>query len=212
MYFFIPFGIFVLSSVAIVWIVVRKFVYLKKLAPETLETSLGDQGGFWEELFPQIADWLKNVNLRKHGVDLLNEFEKLLRKLRLISLKIDALTNRLIHRVRKSTKEHEAILVKEAEKALEEEKISETENNDWNEPAGTPEELKQKEQLLIIEIAKNPKDSQLYKELGNVYMRTGEWEDAKQSFEKAVEFDPADETVKRKLGRVISKIEEQEKI
>ena len=107
----------------------------------------------------------------------------------------------VIYRVRRSTKKHEQILIKEAE--LEEEKLSDFEYNDL----GSDVDLKEKEQLLIIEIAKNPKDTRLYNELGNLYMRTGEYEDAKNSFEKILELEPENEAIRRKLARVLSKLE-----
>jgi len=205
MYFYIPFGIFIVSLIAIIWIISRKFVYLKKLSPEAIEPN-SVEIGFWTEMFPEISSFFRRINLRQHGVTILSEFEKTLRKLRLISMKVDTLTNRLIHRVRKSTKQQEAIIIKAAEKEEEDKPI----DVDLFELGGASrDELKQKEQHLIIEIAKNPKDAPLYKELGSLYMRTGELDDAKQSFEKVIELEPEDEATKRKLGRVISKLEEK---
>lgn len=166
---------------------------------------MGSPESFWIELFPEAVALIKRINLRAFGVESLNEFEKLLRKLRLISLKIDIITNKLIHKVRKETKQQEEILVKEAK--IEEEKKSNGDVSDIIEELGSShDDLKQKEQLLIIEIAKNPKDAQLYRELGNIYMRIGDWNDAKESFEKVIELDPNDDIIKRKLGRVVSKI------
>lgn len=204
MFFFIPFGIFVVAVLAIVWIVSRKFVYLRKLTPETVEETIGSQDSFWVEMFPELAAWFKKVNLRAYSVNFLTEFEKLLHKLRLISMKVNTVTNQLIHRVRKEAKQQEAILSKEA--ALEEEKMAELESETLDDLGNGEEDLKRKEQLLIIEVAKNPRDARLYKELGNVYVRAEEWADARQSFEKALELEPADETTKRKLKRTLSKL------
>lgn len=204
MFFLIPFSIFLAASAAIIWVISRKFVYLKKLAPGTLEETVSTEKNFWAELYPEIAAYLKRVNLRAYGVNALNEFEKFLRKMRLMSMRVDDLTNRLIRRVRKSSQKHGEILEKKA--AAEEEKQAEEENLELEDLGNSQEELKQKEQLLIIEIAKNPKDAQLYKELGTVYMRLENWEDARQSFEKVLELEPGDETTRRKLGRVLGKI------
>lgn len=209
MFFLIPFGIFLAAFAAIIWVIARKFVYLKKLAPETLEETMATEKNFWAELYPEIAAYWKRVNLRAYGVNVLNEFEKFLRKMRLLSMRADDLTNRLIRQVRKSSQKHGEILEKEA--AAEEEKQAEEENLELEDLGNSQEELKQKEQLLIIEIAKHPKDAQLYKELGTVYMRLENWEDARQSFEKVIELDPADEAIKRKLGRALSKIKKEEK-
>ena len=210
MYIILPASLLVGSVAIIVWIVLRKFTYLKRLTPEALEATMGVQDGFFTELFPELTALIRRINLRAYGVNFLTEFEKLLRKFRLISLKIDGLTNRLIHRVRKETKEQVQIL-KET-KIENDEKSNGGDNLDLIDELGdSQEDLRQKEQLLIIEIAKNPKDTQLYKELGTIYMRTGEWEDAKQSFEKVLDLEPDDETTKRRLGRVLSKIEAQAK-
>lgn len=206
MFLILPLSIFIVSVAIIIWVITRKFVYLKKLVPETLVTT-GGQENFWIEMFPEIAGLLRKINLRAFGINFLTEFEKLLRKLRLISMKIDGLTNRLIHRVRKETKEQSEIL-KEA-KLEEEKKTNGADAGDIMEKLGdNSEDLKQKEQLLIIEIAKNPKDVNLYRELGTIYMRIGDFDDAKQSFNKALELEPGNEATERKLRRVLAKIEE----
>ncbi len=75
MYFYIPFGIFAVSVLAIIWIVSRKFVYLKKLEPETIEASSAGVG-FWEEMFPEAIAGLRKIKLRQFGVNILSELEK----------------------------------------------------------------------------------------------------------------------------------------
>ena len=196
MFFWVPFGIFVISLIAIGWIISRKFIYLKKLNPEAIEDSAEIQGGFWEDFFPGLSAFLKNINLREYRLNFLAEFEKFLRKLRLISLKIDTTTNRLIHRVRKSVVHHEGLINGEAAAQVEREIIN-------AEVHGSGErDLKEMEQQLIIEIAKNPKDSQLYKKLGNIYMKTGEWHDAVESFKKALELEPGDDAIRAKLEKL----------
>jgi len=209
MFLLIPLSILIISLALIAWIVSRKFVYLKKLEPETVQTAFeanGSRGNFLAELFPGVAAYFSKSRLQTLRVNFLTEFEKLLRKLRLISLQVDDLTNRLIKSVRSSTRKHEEMLIKETK--LEEKKIAEFDNEELLSGLGnSEEELKQKEQLLIIEIAKNPKNPQLYLELGNIYMKVGEYEDAKNSFARAVELNPGDEGLKRRLSRAVSKIE-----
>lgn len=205
MYLYLPLGIFLGSLIFVVWVIARKFSYLKKLTPEAVE-SISTDHGFWKEMFPEIYTYFVRINLRQHAVSVLAEFEKALRKLRLLSLKFDTLTNKAIHKVRESAKDQEAIIEKKSEQEIE---IKPIEIDPFELGTATKEELKQKEQYLIIEIAKNPKDAPLYKELGSLYMRTGELDDAKQSFEKALEYDLEDETIKRKLGKVLAKLEEQ---
>ncbi len=203
MFFFIPFGIFLASLVLIAVIVVRKFTYLKRLSPEAIENSNTVQGGFWEELFPELSDKLKQIKLREYRVNFLEEFEKFLRRLRLISLRIDSLTNKMIHSVRKSTLYHEEILSRE----------SDIEGTQEVKPAVTKrgfkkrEEYKKDEQQLIIEIAKDPKNPVLYKKLGQIYVLTGENEDAYHSFKKALELNPEDEDIKMRLDKVTAKLD-----
>jgi tetratricopeptide (TPR) repeat protein len=201
LFFFIPICIFLISLLSIFWVIARKFVYLKKLAPETLEGTAVVQRNFWVELFPELTASLKKIKPHEWKITLLAEFEKFLRKLRLISLKIDSVTNQLIHRVRRTTIHHEETLNhlnQEAEIEKEETliKANGEEGKDW----------KEKEQELIIEIAKNPKNAELYKELGNVYIRAKEWQDAAESFNKAVELDPQDTNAKIKLKQISKKI------
>ena len=57
------------------------------------------------------------------------------------------------------------------------------------------------------EIAKNPKDAELYKELGQIYLKTGEDSDAFESFKKALELNPGDAETKAKLNKVAVKLE-----
>ena len=189
------------STITLVYIVMRKFTYLKKLTPEAFGASEAEDG-FWAELFPEIAAYFKKINLREHRINFLADFEKTLRRLRLVSLKVDTLTNRLIHSVRKSATHHEGILSQEKEyKEEQEAKVFVTKK-----PV-TKMDLKAEEQRLIIEIAKNPKDATLYRELGNIYMKTGEINDAWESFKKALELEPTDEESKGKLEKLSKKLE-----
>ena len=203
MFFLIPFGIFIVSIAAIAWVVSRKFVYLKKLTPEVVENAVPEQESFWVELFPEWAAYFNSINLRQRRLNFLAEFEKLLRKFRLFSLRLDTATSRLIHRVRKSVVHHEGVINEEAAAIQMEQDARISGANDL----GTVRDWKEEEQKLIIEIAKDPKNAEFYKKLGNIYSKTGEWYDAAESFKKAVELDPEDETIRNKLERVTKKLE-----
>lgn len=201
MFFWIPFGIFVLASAAISWIISRKFVYLKKLTPEVVENVVPVQESFWAEFFPGPAAYIRKINLRQYRLNLLSEFEKFLRKLRLFSLKLEASTNRLIDNVRKSLVHHESVMSNE-EAFQAEQEIRKSNNSD-----DKSIKLEEEEHKLILEIATNPKDAGLYKKLGNIYMKMEEWRDAAESFKKAAELDPEDETTRNKLTRLLKKLE-----
>ena len=76
------------------------------------------------------------------------------------------------------------------------------ENADANVPL-SPAFLKNEEQRLIMEIAKNPKDARLYEALGDLYMEMSGFIDAKESYEAAIELNPQDESLKQKLSSAL---------
>ena len=197
MFFFIPLIVFLSSIAIMIGITARKFTYLKKLTPGVVNSSASTQDSFWAEFFPGLATWFKKKNIRESRINFLAEFEKFLRRFRLISLRIDTLTNQLIHRVRKSAAYHEEILNKESTPV---EPIAGLNGN------GKKKDWKEEEQRLIIEIAKNPKDAGLYKELGKIYVKMGESQDAFESFKKSLELGPDDEEVKSRLEKVTTKL------
>ena len=200
MFFLIPFGIFLASLFLIAWLAARKFVYLKKLAPGVIDNSNVAQESFLAEFFPEAAQHLKTAKFQEYGAAILAEFEKFLRRLRLISLRIDTFMSQLVHRVRKSNARREETLGKEMEAEVEKDADKPIQVND------TKKDLKEEEQRLIIEIAKNPKDAKLYKKLGQVYLKTGESGDAFESFKKALELNPDDGEIKAKLEKLALKV------
>lgn len=166
-----------------------------------VENSVSNEESFFAEFFPGLATHFNSSRVRQFRVNLLAEFEKFLRKLRLLSLKLDAVTNHLIHRVRKSVVHHEGMLNGEAAAQAEQEMAINIKNGNGD------ADPKEEEQRLIIEIARNPKNVQLYKKLGNIYMKIGEWHDAAESFKKVLELEPEDETTRNKLTRLLKKLE-----
>ena len=204
MFFIIPVGIFVVSVFAIAWVVGRKFIYLKKLSPEVVESAVPEQESFWAEFFPGLAAYFNSAQLRQYRLNFLAEFEKILRRLRLASLKFDTATNQLIHKVRRSVVHHENVMSSESAAAQAEQETKILESTNGN---GGAKDWQEEEHKLIIEIAKKPKDAALYKQLGSVYVKMGGWHDAAESFKKAVELDPEDETTRNKLARVTQKLE-----
>ena len=204
MFFIIPFGIFIVSVFAVALVVGRKFVYLKKLSTEVVESVVPEQESFWAEFFPGLAAYFNSTKIRQYRLDFLAEFEKLLRKLRLASLRFDAATNQLIRKVRKSVVHHESIISSEDAAAQVEQEIKTLESASGNDLG---KDWQEEEHKLIIEIAKKPKNADLYKQLGCIYMKMGEWHDAAESLKKAVELDPDDETTRNKLARVTQKLE-----
>lgn len=211
MFLLVPLAILLVSLVGIVWLIGRKFVYLKKLSPEIVEETAvangnGGSPNFWAEFFPELAAKLEKSRWQKYKLAFLAESEKFLRKLRLVSLKIDASTNKLIHKIRQSLIHHEKMASeKMANGAGDIQGESEVKFN--LAIIDKTKMLKEEEHRLIIEIAKNPNDAELYKELGKISVRLGEISDAVESFTKALELDPGDEEIRAKLERVKKKLE-----
>ncbi|MEK7154181.1 MAG: tetratricopeptide repeat protein [Patescibacteria group bacterium] len=201
MFIILPLAIFLISIAAIFWLAARKFVYLKKLAPGIIDNSDVAQESFWAEFFPEGAQHLKMEKLQGYAAAVLAEFEKLLRRLRLISLRIDTFMSQLVHKVRKSNARREETLSKETGAEAEKEVSKPIQIND------VKKDLKEEEQRLIIEIAKNPKDAGLYKKLGQIYLKTGDSGDAFESFKKALELDPEDAETKIKLDKISARLE-----
>ena len=130
------------------------------------------------------------------------ELEKLLRRLRVFSLKIDRISDSWIKRIRRGNgfgTTTSAIAEKtEAEETL----VLKVQSV----PKPTLEDMKKEEQRLIIEIAKNPKDFKLYEVLGDLYVKMNNFSDAKESFEAAIELNPHNEKLQKKLSQVLEKV------
>lgn len=194
MFLFIPLVIASISLSTICFIAWRKFPYLKKIsepsAPAAGEYSFAN---FFSDLFPEVVYRCKKLDFEAYKNSLLKELEKLLRRLRVISLKIDRLTNSLLWKIKTESNKNGA--EKAVEFKIETKTISPKKEN-------LAENLKREEQQLIIEIAKNPKNPELYKKLAEVYIALKNFPDAEESLEAALELDPEDQKVKEKLEEV----------
>src|SRR3989344_3622483 len=104
MYLIIPIGIFLVSIGGIAYIVFRKFVYLRKLTTEAISNPHPSASTFWHGLFPEICGLFENIHWREHRSKIAAEFEKVLRKLRLVFLKIDSMTHDLANHLRRTSK------------------------------------------------------------------------------------------------------------
>jgi hypothetical protein len=195
----VPLCIFVISSGIVFFISFKKLGYLKKLSADHDHgsTTVADltTKQFLYQMLPEVFDYFQKVDIATHKSSFLLEFEKFLRKARLIFLKIDNLSNTLIHKIRASH-------LREAQKSqekIEAQKIAELPIAIGDVDVNLPVDLKKKEHNLIIEIAKNPKNPVLYKNLGDLYIETKQWNYAHESFSSALKLDPTIKGVKRKL-------------
>lgn len=199
MFLVVPLIIFVISSGIVFFISFRKLGYLKKLntVHDSGTISVVDVtvSQFLHQMFHEVFDYFHRVDIAAHKSSFLLEFEKFLRKTRLAFLKVDNLSNSLIHKIRASH-------LQEAQKS--QEKIEAQKISDQSVPAedivvNLSVDLKKREHDLIIEIAKNPKNPVFYKNLGDLYIETKQWRYAHESFASALKLDPTIKGVKRKL-------------
>ncbi|HYU64926.1 MAG TPA: tetratricopeptide repeat protein [Candidatus Paceibacterota bacterium] len=202
-YLIIPASIIAISLIAIFIIVLRKMPYLKKL---TLDAHpLGES--LWHDMFPEVVSGYRKLHLHDLREVSLGEIEKLLRKIRLMFSRIDRVSTTLIRRVRK---EHIESVIENGETE------SVKPNNQppniaeiYLQPKSDRElmeSLRLEEQHLIIEIAKNPKNSELYVQLGDIYMKMQNFSDAKESFEAALNLKPEDKNLKKKISSALEKL------
>ncbi|MBI2626865.1 MAG: hypothetical protein HYW77_01335 [Parcubacteria group bacterium] len=193
MFIIFPLILILGSIVAIFAIVWRKRIYLRKLDALEFENGIS----FWVSMYPELNEVFNKVQLSKYKDHLLTELEKALRRLRIVSLKIE---NKVSHWLERMPKVLESTAV---------------ETNTGN---GTTKETtlvnlvvngddwKKQEQEFVMEIAKSPKNAQLYRKLGALYMKQKLWEDALESLKTAVNLDPEDLESKARLEKVVQKV------
>jgi len=201
MFITIPLILIGLSLIGITVIIQRKMPYLRKLSPEAHEVS----ENMLEDFFPELIAWFNQIPWHQYRQSSLQEVEKGLRRLRLVFLKIDHASARLIQKVRHinhaANIEHAVSVQSETSiEAVEPEKTAIV-----AEPA--PEDFKGQEQQLIIEIAQDPKNVFLYEKLGDLYLKMGNLQDAREAFEAGLGFNPDNQNLARKYSGLLKKTE-----
>ena len=213
MFIIVPLLLIIGSLSGIAIIVHRKLPHLKKLIPETNESG----NGIVKDFFPELFAWICSMEFKSYKQLSLTEVEKFLRRLRVMSLKIDHMSDSMIKKIRKVQ------LTNHLEKAVIERPSpdvasapaapSQRDKSQHKGDIGTgpldigTDELKAREQKLIIDIAQNPKDSELYEELGDLYLKMNSAQDAKESYEAALELNPSDIALARKYSRLLKNTE-----
>ena len=143
------------------------------------------------DFFPEVASYFKKVDLTSYKNHLMKELEKFLRRLRVLSLKLDGFTNKLLAKIKSENVKNGHTLAQEFKDESSVKVITKKES---------PEErAKKEEQALIIEIAKNPKNPDLYKKLAEIYIVLKNSSDARESLKAALELNPEDHKTKEKL-------------
>src|SRR3990167_9382631 len=108
MYIIVPLIIIAISTVVMAVIVGRKFSYLKKLPIDSVSSP---ETGLWTGFFPEANHYLKKIDFHLYRDLFYKELEKFLRRLRVVSLKLDTFTHHLIDKIKtnefkKETVEH----------------------------------------------------------------------------------------------------------
>ena len=192
MYIILPLVVIVISTAVMAVIVGRKFPYLKKLPVDAAVPESGIVGGF----LPEVFHFFKKIDLSFYKDLFFKELEKFLRRLRVVSLKIDSFTKHLIDKIRTN-----------GQKDRIEHLTPKQEDHQETEVAImaklSPEEKQKKEEhVLIIEIAKNPKSPELYKKLADIYILEENFSDAVEALETAMKLNPEDKKTAAKLRAV----------
>lgn len=141
---------------------------------------------FWRLMLPEFFSFL-NLTRSKLKIFRSNaaaDYEKFLRKVRILSLKTDNFINKLLEKRQKKASRPE---------------FKKAEINGQKEPNVY---FKTRENNLIAEIAKNPKDKNLYKSLAALYMESKMYDDAEEAYNVVLELDPNDAEAKKSLEKI----------
>lgn len=201
------------SLIGIFFVIWRKRLYIKKLVavdgPSEISsvpaTKIKFLSRLFSQMFPELIELFQNIKFAEYKDSWLIEAEKFIRRLRLLSLRVDRAFNTLIYKIRRGYINNGKIKSVEADAVTVKPSIADVPNLKAQEV--NKEELwKKEEQRLIIEIAKNPKDAGLYAMLGDLYIKMRDYMDAKESYEAAMELDPNNEELRKKHFWITDKL------
>lgn len=218
MFLLIPFLFLAFSIIGIAVIVFRKKSYLNKLS--ILNNNGASEGAtpvfswkaYGTDFFPEIIALIDRVEFNRYRTHWLIEIEKFLRKARVLSLRMDRISDVMINKIRKIHLNDKLNGHGLGQATMEEAGPATLE--DWTTDISGSSKmsttfLKNEEERLVIEIAKNPKDSSPYEKLGDLYIEMNNFIDAKESYEAAIELNPQNESLKQKLSSALGKITSQ---
>jgi len=181
--------------------------YLKKLTAEHQDIG----GSLFYLYFPEIVNGAKSINWAEYKEVWLIEAEKFLRKLRVISMRIDRAMDTTIKKIRDIYVDNEDAGVVVETNASTSEGRKEKIEDQRLEPIDVMDLMRKEEQDFIVEIAKNPKEASNYKLLAGLYERMGNMEDAVESYKTAAELDPDDDVTRIKLAKLLERADEIKK-
>lgn len=180
--------IFLLSLLGISLIVAHKIPILMKI-PRQPEVVFVPQP-FFKKLF--------HFRISKYFILLINLIEKALRKLKIIFLKIDNFIAQWIQKAREKSQvwtiRYQAWL---AQKKMWMVKVKYQEKEELS--VG---DFKAEEQAYIKLLAQDPKNAEIYRKLGNLYLVQKNYQDAAQAFQQVLKLKPQDKRAMAKLEKI----------
>lgn len=202
MFIYIPLALIALSLTIVAVVVARKWTYLRRLEPDAHETG----STILHDFAPELVDRLYAIPWRQYVRDMLVELERILRATRQFVSSIDRASDTVIRKVRRvhqqtSRKHEEVVAQREAQQVADDEEADE--RPDFSDP----EQLKAEEQRLIVAIAQDPKDAQLYRDLARVYLGLANHADAVEALKAALKLEPTDERTAKRLEKARRRLE-----
>ena len=145
---------------------------------------------FWRLIFPELFKFLRVAgdNYKTSKENLIVGYEKFLRRAKILSMRTDNTINKLLEkrpRVRSDIQKTEFRRSAKAGEGI------------------AVHQFKNRETHLIAEISRNPKDKDLYKALGVLYMENKMSGDARDAFSVVLELDPNDGEARERLEKLM---------
>lgn len=204
MFIIVPLGLIGLSLVGLAFVIWRKWPFLKKLEPDAHQVG----ESFVHDLAPEAVERAKNVDWRSWWHQGMNGVEESLKAVRSAFTAIGQASERLRSSVQ-SVKESVSEKIDLPERSSQPEKPIVT-VPPRDDEAEQQRLLKTEEQKLILDIAQDPKNVNLYIALGRVYSKLNNIPDAIESYKTASKIDPDDTQVKERLERLEERLKREE--
>jgi len=191
--------LFIFNAIIIIGFIVIIVMAVRKI-PVLTEVQKKEFSNLKEPIYIRV----KEFDHQKYLADLMIFLEKVLRQMKIFSLKIENILSKWIEVLRNKSRNIRGkirrIKIKEVEKnKLLEEKIEKS-------PIAMLKEPTEEEKKWIEIIAKSPKNVTAYKELGMLYYRQYNLKDAKECFKMAIKLGSKD----KKIKEILKEIEEKD--
>ena len=191
--------LFIFNAIIIIGFIVIIVMVVRKI-PVLTEVQKKEFSNLKEPIYIRV----KEFDHQKYLADLMIFLEKVLRQMKIFSLKIENILSKWIEVLRNKSRNIRGkirrIKIKEVEKnKLLEEKIEKS-------PIAMLKEPTEEEKKWIEIIAKSPKNVTAYKELGMLYYRQYNLKDAKECFKMAIKLGSKD----KKIKEILKEIEEKD--